>query len=559
MIRQPVRLGTRGSALALYQANLVAALVRERCGLACELVVLKTTGDVDQTRPVADLGTVGVFVKELERALLEGEVDIAVHSLKDLPTDQPASLVVAAEPERVDVHDLLLIHPDALDEGAEVLPLRASARVGTSSVRRRVQLLEARPDLEVVGLRGNVPTRVDRARTGELGAVVLAAAGVSRLGLTLAPLLPWPLPPTRFVPAPGQGALAIEARAGDQELLAALAGLHRPDVARCTAAERQLLHGLGAGCSVPLGALALPGADGGLVLRAVLGPAGAAPRPRLRRALVRAATPAAASALALRVLDPAPPASAPACSALGGKRVLLLRDPGRGDELVEALEAQGAEARCRPATAHRPLLAPEAVQAAVRALPAGAWVLLSSPQAAESFAAALDEPTRAALFHLRLGAVGPGTARALAEADLPLDLLATRQDGAGLAQELLAGAGAPPAALLPAARLGRPELAEALDAAGVRVERLALYATDPCPPLDPVELAGVDALVLFAPSAARAALAGVTLPPSCALVAIGPTTAAELQHVGHPARAVADAPTPAGILAALGRALAAGA
>jgi hydroxymethylbilane synthase len=419
-----------------------------------------------------------------------------------------------------------------------------------------VQLLEVRPDLVLVPVRGNVPTRADKARTGELEAVVLAAAGVGRLGIDLGAVRPFSLPPERFVPAPGQAALGLEARADDARLLEALAALHDPEVARSTAAERQLLHGLGAGCSVPLGAHALPGADGRLLLRAVLGPGGAHPRPRLRRALVRAPDPQAAAELALRVLDPSPaPLEGPA---LRGRRVLLLRDPARGDELVEALEALGAEARCRAATEPRPLLAPEQVRAAVRDLPRGSWVLLASPQAAQCFAAALDEPARAALFHLRLGAVGPGTARELAEADLPVDLLARRADGAGLAEELLGRAGAPPpAVLLPAARMGRAELGEALAAAGVRVERLALYATEPCPPLGASELEHVDALVLFAPSAARAALAGVTPPPGCALVAIGPTTAGELAFLGHPAREVADAPTPAGILAALGRVFAA--
>ena len=553
-----MRIGTRGSALALYQANLVADLLRTRCGLACELVILKTAGDVDQSRPVAELGQVGVFVKELERALLAGEVDLAVHSLKDLPTDLPPGLVLAAQPERVDVHDLLLIHPGAFDEAAEHVPLRAGARVGTSSLRRRVQLLEVRPDLAIVPVRGNVPTRVDKARTGELEAVVLAAAGVTRLGLDLTTLRPWPLPPDRFVPAPGQAALGLEARADDERLLRALAAaLHDPEVARATAAERQLLHGLGAGCSVPLGAHALPGADGRLLLRAVLGPPGTPPRPRLRRALVRALDPAAAAELALRVLDPPP--GPLAGQALDGKRVLLLRDPARGDELAEALEALGAEARCRPATETRPLADPGHVSQAVRDLPAGSWVLLASPQAAQAFAAALDEPARAALFHLRLGAVGPATARELAEADLPLDLLARQADGAGLAEELLAQGAPPPAVLLPAARLGRAELGEALAAAGVRVERLALYATEPRPPLTPGELERVDALVVFAPSAARAALEGVKLPPACAVVAIGPTTAAELAFLGHPAREVADTPTPAGVMAALARVLAHGA
>lgn len=550
-----VRIGTRGSALALYQANLVKELLQQRCGLAAELVILKTAGDVDQSRPVAELGQVGVFTKELERALQADEVDLAVHSLKDLPTTLPEGLVLAAQPERVLVHDLLLVHPAAFDERAEGVPLAKGARVGTSSVRRKVQLLDARPDLVLAPLRGNVPTRIDKARTRELDAVVLAAAGVTRLGLDLTPLRVFRLPPERFVPAPGQAALGLECRARDVELRTALASIHDEAVGRATAAERELLHRLGAGCSVPLGALAAPTAGGGVLLRAVLGPAQETKRPRLRRALVRGATPVAAAELALRVLDPPPEEPVPAASPLPGKRVLVLRDPGRGDELVEALAALGAEASCRAATSHRLLLEPATVRAAIKDLPRGAWVLLASPQAAQSFAGCLDEPERAALYHLRLGAVGPGTARALAEAELPVDLLARKSDGAGLAAELLASGARPPAVLLPAARMGRAELAEALDLAGVRVVRLALYATDPAPPLALEELLGVDAVVVAAPSAARAALLGVALPPGVALVAIGPTTAAELAHLGMSAAAVAESPTTQGVVAALARAL----
>ncbi|MCW8140945.1 MAG: hydroxymethylbilane synthase, partial [Planctomycetota bacterium] len=214
-VRQPVRIGTRGSELALWQAHLVADHVRA-LGLEVELVLIKTSGDLDTTRPLAELGQatgeVGLFTKEIQRALLRGEVDLAVHSLKDLPTDPTPGLTLLARPVRAPVSDLLLCHPGAVDEADPVVPLARGATVGTSSVRRRVQLLALRPDLELVSIRGNVPTRVDKARTREVDAVVLAMAGIDRLALDLAGVRRVELPPAWFVCAPGQGALGIEAR-----------------------------------------------------------------------------------------------------------------------------------------------------------------------------------------------------------------------------------------------------------------------------------------------------------------------------------------------------------
>lgn len=255
----PIRIGTRGSDLALWQARWVRDAIRTRLGRPCELVIVKTSGDVHTdvslARLGARLGTVGLFTKELERALLAREVDVAVHSLKDMPTDVPPGLRLAARPVRAAVNDVLLVNAGRA-AAAGPLRLPAGARVGTSSVRRRLLLLADRPDLDLVTIRGNVPTRVNLARTGEVDAVVLAAAGLDRLGLDLSGLVRVDLDPRRFVPAPGQGALALECRADDAELLALLGRLDDPGASAATESERLLLHGVGAGCSVPLGALA---------------------------------------------------------------------------------------------------------------------------------------------------------------------------------------------------------------------------------------------------------------------------------------------------------------
>lgn len=244
-----MRLGTRGSALALAQARIVAARLAARRGAPVEIVTIRTSGDRFVEASLPALGGQGVFTKEIEDALLEGRIDIAVHSLKDLPTTLAAGLVLGAVPEREDPADALVAAP-----GATLESLRRGARVGTSSPRRRAQLLAARPDIEVVEVRGNVPTRLARQASGDVDAVVLARAGLARLGLAgrIAQVLPF----ETMLPAPGQGAIAVEARADDAAAGEALRAIDDAGARAATAAERALLDGLGGGCRLPVGALA---------------------------------------------------------------------------------------------------------------------------------------------------------------------------------------------------------------------------------------------------------------------------------------------------------------
>ncbi|MGH0031774.1 MAG: hydroxymethylbilane synthase [Myxococcota bacterium] len=243
-----VRVATRGSDLALWQARHVAAAIEARLGATCEIVPLKTTGD-RLAGSLAKVGGKGLFVKEIEEALLEGRADVAVHSAKDLPAEAHADLVFAAFPERADPRDALVGRaPDTT-----LASLRSGARVGTGSVRRTAQLLRARPDLEVVPLRGNVPTRLARLEGDELDAVVLACAGLDRLGY--ADRISQRIPSDALLPAVAQGALAIQARR-DTPLAADLAALsHAGSVCRVRA-ERAFLSALGGDCNVPIAALA---------------------------------------------------------------------------------------------------------------------------------------------------------------------------------------------------------------------------------------------------------------------------------------------------------------
>ncbi|WP_025746039.1 hydroxymethylbilane synthase [Kallotenue papyrolyticum] len=257
-------LATRGSRLALTQAESVAAALRARYpGLRIELRVIHTTGDHVRDRALAQIGATGVFVKEIQAALLAGAADLAVHSCKDLESHQPEALTLAAIPPRADARDALISR-----HGLTLDALPAGARVGTSSLRRRCQVLHLRPDLEVIDLRGNVDTRLARAAEERYDAIVLAAAGLARLGRSAA--ITELLPPERFVPMVGQGALAVECRADDHELRALLAPLNDAPTARAVQAERAFLRRLAGGCRVPIAAHALPlGAE--LELHGLLG------------------------------------------------------------------------------------------------------------------------------------------------------------------------------------------------------------------------------------------------------------------------------------------------
>jgi len=266
----PLRLGTRGSDLALWQAHRVAGLVAERLGLECSIEIVKTRGDRIQDVAFRKMEGKGFFTKELQDCLLEGRVDLVVHSLKDLPTEEPDGLEVVAIPERADPSDLLLARPGLLRPSyVDPIGLPDGTVVGTSSLRRAAQILARSPKVEIRALRGNVPTRVRKLQDGDYDAILLAAAGVRRLELDLGDLEESELTPEIMLPAPGQGALAIESRSGDP-VTRALAGLHDKAVARCVEAERTLLELLGGGCHLPLGCLATED-ENGLRLRAVLG------------------------------------------------------------------------------------------------------------------------------------------------------------------------------------------------------------------------------------------------------------------------------------------------
>ena len=256
-----LRIGSRGSQLALWQANHIGGLLQAR-GHAVELEIIKTTGDKITDVALAKVGTKGMFTKEIEEALLDGRVDLAVHSLKDLPTELAPELAIAAITRREDPCDAFLArHFSSLDD----LPQRS--RVGTSSLRRQAQLKALRPDLNIFPLRGNVDTRLRKLEEGEYDAILLASAGLNRLGRTewIRAILPVEV----MCPAVGQGALGIEIRSGDEQTGAHVEFLNDAAARAATTCERALLNQLGGGCQVPIGAYAEM-KDGMLRLTAVV-------------------------------------------------------------------------------------------------------------------------------------------------------------------------------------------------------------------------------------------------------------------------------------------------
>jgi hydroxymethylbilane synthase len=245
-MRRALRLGTRRSALALAQARAVAEALTAATGAAVELVEITTYGDTSP-EPLAQIGGTGVFVNALRDALLARRVDLAVHSLKDLPTADPAGILLAAVPPREDPRDVLVAR-----DGLTLAELPPGARVGTGSPRRAAQLRLLGPGLDVVPIRGNVDTRLRFVADGRLDAVVLARAGLARLGRVDAATQV--LDPSQMLPAPGQGALAVECRGDDADLLPLLAELDDPASRAAVTAERSLLAALEAGCAAPVGA-----------------------------------------------------------------------------------------------------------------------------------------------------------------------------------------------------------------------------------------------------------------------------------------------------------------
>lgn len=573
-----LRLGTRGSALALAQADAVAA----RCAhhyleLAVERVVVSTVGDLDKTSPLSVIGGRGVFTSALQEALVAGRIDAAVHAAKDLPSEQHPALVFAAFLAREDPRDVLVSR-----HGLALAALPDRPVIGTSSRRRAVQVRAVRPDARIVELRGNIDTRLRKALETDVDGIVLAAAGIARMGWGR--FVAERLPLDAFVPAPGQAALAIETRAADPATRDLIGPLDEALVSVAVRAERAFLRAIGGGCTTPVGAHAVVEGDR-VWLRCMLASEDGARVEWADERYAVAGAEAGAADLARRLharVEPSHPGvtgrgvavaatSAPgslgdraAPLPLAGRSVLVTRAREQAGGLVAALRAAGAEPVAAPTIRIVDAHDPTPLDRALAGLGDGdyPWVVFTSTNAVRRVLGRLTArgEDATAFDRVRVAAVGDATAAHLREAGIGVDLVPARPTADGIVAELAGRDVGGSRVLLPQGSLARDGLARGLRAAGATVDAVEVYRTVPETTLPPdvgarIGRGEIDVVTFASPSAVRnlAALLGGTLAPlrGATIACVGPTTAEAARAAGLAVDLVADDPSVAGLVAAL--------
>lgn len=548
--------GTRKSALALWQTDWVVERLQAAWpGLVCVVQPFTTEGDRTQAqnKPLPEIGGKGLFTQELEEALRNGDIDLAVHSLKDLPVEEPPGLTIGAIPARADVRDGLVAR-----NGWTLATLPHRAVVGTSSTRRTAQLLAARPDLVIRPIRGNVETRINKVLNGDYDATVLALAGLTRLNLAhhVTDLLPL----TVMLPAPGQGALAVQCRRDDEAVHSLLEPLDDATVRAAVSAERDFLSRLGGGCSAPVAAYATPGdgTQGSLWMEALVASPdgqrlvrvqGQGKAHELAERLAAEALAQGAAELLVRGVTAVESKTPP----LAGKRIVLTRPKEQAHELVEQLVELGARPLILPAIRIVPRTELQPLDQAIETLDSYDWVILTSVNAVTIFCERWRTLGRQLNGDHRwqVAAVGPATAEALRTFGIePAFVPAVYR-----AEEIVAGLGevAGRRVLVPQASAARPTLVDGLTAQGATVTVLSIYDTVPAE-LDEEALAelarGVDAVLFTSGStvhnfvdAVRPHQAAFAQVQRAALICIGPVTAEAVREAGLPTPIIAPEAT----------------
>lgn len=554
--------GSRASRLALWQTeHVIERLQQAWPGVVLEIRTYVTQGDRDAETALPEIGGTGVFTAGLEQALAAGEIDLAVHSLKDLPVDTGREVTIGAVTSRTDPRDCVVAR-----NHWTLATLPRDAVVGTSSLRRQGQLLALRPDLLVKPIRGNVDTRVRKVLDGEYDAALLAAAGVTRLGLAIH-VTEW-IPADVMLPAPGQGALAVQCRTKDTETRRRLAAIDEPKVRAAVEAERAFLQHLGGGCSAPIAAYAR-------VERGRLCMTGVVASPDGRR-LVRVEDEAEdgrllASRLAARALDEGarsiltelrrqPSSARPAAPAavLDGRRVVVTRARAEAEVLCERLAALGAIPICAPAIRIEPVGDLRHLDQAIAEIASFDWAVFTSTAAVEIFCQRWTHAGRtpAELSNVKVAAVGPATAGALAAWGAQPDFVPDEFVGDALAEGLALVPGS--RVLLPRAENARQETVEILERRGAEVVVLPIYRTVAAE-MDPTVIRdirrGVDAVLFTSGSAVehfmnimREHAPGFVFPADARIICIGPVTASAARETGLRVDSVAEVHTTDGLV-----------
>jgi len=541
-------IGSRGSQLALWQAKWVAARLAE-LGVETRIEIIKTTGDKITDVPLAQVGAKGLFTKEIEEALLEGRVDLAVHSLKDLPTEVPAGLTVAAIPAREDARDAMV--------GCAIAGLPQGARVGTSSLRRSAQLHALRPDLAIEPLRGNLDTRLRKLTEGRYDAILLAAAGLKRLGWSgrISELLPAGV----MCPAVGQGALAIETRDDGAEAHQAVSRLNDPVTRAAVTAERALLGALGGGCQVPIGCHATADRDALKLTAIVASPDGRSmvrgeksgpmsDAALLGSTLARELLAAGGRAILEAVYGPSP---------LLGVRVAVTRAREQAGDLAVKLRARGAEVVELATIEIRPPADPTPFERAVTVIGTFDWIVFTSANGVRAFAARQGQD--APKLRAAICAIGPATRQAAEEAGLNVRLMPEKY----VAESLVAAFAdidlRGKRILLPRAAVARDVVPDELRRLGAHVEVVEAYRT--AVPADAASRAAAlfsegarpDWITFTSSSTVRnfVSVAGTSKLAGVRVASIGPVTSTTARKLGIAVDAEASTYTTDGLVEAI--------
>jgi hydroxymethylbilane synthase len=551
------RIGTRGSALALWQAESVQQALASRWPAhAFELQVIKPEGDIDKHSSLTAIGGRGVFTSALQVQLLDGRVDLAVHSTKDLPSLAPHGVAIAAYPQREDPRDALVTrHGVPLDQ------LPVNPVIGTSSRRRAAQIKAIRPDADIRELRGNIDTRLRKGASDDYDAVILASAGLHRMGWQdrITQLLPVEV----SCPAPGQGALAIEARVSPDPAWELVSSLDDADIRAEVMVERAFLRGVGGGCTTPIGAHAKVERVHGIATVRFWGMLASDDGVRLERVYdefpLETATDRAFET-ANRVLR----SVAPKWRGVGdrdpltGLRVLITGSDSQATPLVEDLKAAGADPHRMRTIGIEPVEDDAEIRETLRQATEGElnWLVLTSPNAVPPMARALPDGRLAA----RIAVVGARTGDVLRKAGIEPDLVSRGPGAVELVEDLVnAGVAGTSVACLLSSK-ARPTLVDGLKRAGADVRVVTAYENRPVDDLDAITrdvIRGgrIDAITFASPSAVESfrRLAGVDLPAvsGAGFFAIGPTTSRALRDAGLPVHGEASSQDAGGFVTTL--------